>query len=308
MKRGNRRRKLTGLAAAFVSILMTMFAVPAIPVRAEGTADFRVQASEVQEDGTIRVSVYLVKISNMGGIEAQLTYEPEKLTYVSSGLGQGFLDGYGTTHYDAETSTIQCVAVFTDAKNVQGEILHAVFRPNNVESYQPEFKIVNLVDSSVELNSIPYTISYQQADGTWTDTQDKSEKKADSAVIQQAREQYASEADKEGLANGYPEDETAEDLVTQSGEAGTENNENGEKDNAGKDAAGNTPENGTGDEKEAEQLLGDSEGNSGENGAQGEKQKKEEERPVIIAVILGLVVIAVITAGCILARRKKNGK
>lgn len=169
--------KFTG-AAVILSLFIVLSSV--IQAKAEETAAFKVQASEVQSDGTIKVSVYLAEISDMGGIEAELVCEPDKLTYVSSGLGIGFLDGYGTTHYDAETSSIKCVAIFKNAKNTQGEIMHAVFRPNNVESWQPEFRIVNLVDSSVELNSIPYTISYQQAAGNWTDSQDKSGQKADS--------------------------------------------------------------------------------------------------------------------------------
>ncbi|MCI8638903.1 MAG: type I CRISPR-associated protein Cas7 [Coprococcus sp.] len=79
------------------------------------------------------------------------------------------------------------------------------------------------MDSSVELNSIPYTISYQQVDGSWADTQDKSGKKADAEVIRKAREQYASKEDMEGLATGYPQDETAEELEAQNGETDAEN-------------------------------------------------------------------------------------
>lgn len=298
MKKG---MKFTG--SAFILLFFMMLA-PIIPVKAEETAIFKVQASEVLEDGTIRVSVYLNEISNLGGIDAELVYEPDMLTYISSGLGKGFLDGYGTTHYDADTSTIKCIAIFQKAKSTQGEIMHAVFQLNNVESYQPEFRVVNLIDSSVELNSIPYIISYQQEDGSWADIQDKSNQRADDSVIQEAKNLYASEADWEGFSSGYPEDETAGDLLKQMEEDALVGNvQENAGDNSADNADGDISENK--DDKEAKKTE--------EAGGTKKKrkevlEKEEKDSKVYMLVVSGFVIIVFCVVGYSFIRRKKYGK
>lgn len=166
-----------------------------IAARAEETAAFHVQASEVKEDGTIRVSVYLTDTENLGGIDAELVYDPGKVTYVSSGLGRSFTNGFGETNCDEASSTIKCVTVYQDAKAAHGELMYAVFKLNGIESYQPEFRVVDILDATVELNPVPYTITYQQADGSWTDARDTSEKAADENVITQALEAFGAPED-----------------------------------------------------------------------------------------------------------------
>lgn len=179
-----------------VSFMVGILGLP-MEARAEETAVFHVQASEVKEDGTIRVSVYLTDTENLGGIDAELVYDPEKVTYVSSGLGRSFTSGFGETNCDEATSTIKCVTVYQDAKAAHGELMYAVFQLNGIESYQPEFRVVDMLDATVELNPVPYTITYQQADGNWTDTRDTSEKAADESVIAQVLEAYGALEDME---------------------------------------------------------------------------------------------------------------
>ena len=115
-------------------------------VQAEEKAEFHVQTAEEMEDGTIRVSVYLNGISDLGGVEAELHYDPEKVSYVSSGIGNSFTDGIGVTNHVESESIIKCVLAFTSSKNAAGEMMYAIFKPNNIASYQPELVIKDIVD------------------------------------------------------------------------------------------------------------------------------------------------------------------
>lgn len=186
-----------------------------INARAEDQAVFHVQTAEKQNDGTIRVAVYLTGTSNLGGVDVELLYDSRKVTYVSSGLGTTFSDGYGETNCVTDESMIKCVVVFPEAKNAHGELMYAVFRLNSGESYQPEFHVEDILDSSAEIRSIPYTITYQQYDGSWADTRDSSEKQAEESVIRQARKEYGAEEDR-----GIRENTSEEDFGQ-----GTENGE-----------------------------------------------------------------------------------
>lgn len=160
------------------------------------TAEFYVQTAAVDKEGTMTVSVYLENISNMGGISAQLTYDPAKVTYVESGIGKAFENGYGETYCNEDTAVIKCVSVYAEPLNKGGELMYAVFKSNGLESYQPEFQVLDLLDSSEEIRPISYIIRYQQADGTWTDVQDTSGQKADDNIIEETRQIYGWTADK----------------------------------------------------------------------------------------------------------------
>ena len=227
--------------AVIFSFMVGSLGLP-VAARAEETAVFHVQASEVKEDGTIRVSVYLTDTENLGSIDAELVYDPEKVTYVSSGLGRSFTNGFGETNCDESTSTIKCVTVYQDAKVAHGELMYAVFKLNGIESYQPEFRVVDMLDATVELNPVPYMITYQQADGNWTDSRDTSEKAADGSVIAQALEAYGAPEDMGGrpVEEGEPveskimgEEGLAEDV---SGQANTKEGEPKEKEIDQKDS------------------------------------------------------------------------
>lgn len=195
MRKFIRRMRETLMFAVIFCIVAGISGIPAA-VHAEETAVFHVQASEVKEDGTIRVSVYLTDTENLGGIDAELVYDPGKVTYVSSGLGRSFTNGFGQTNCDEAASVIKCVTIYEDAKAAHGELMYAVFKLNGIESYQPEFRVIDMLDATAELNSVPYTITYQQADGNWTETRDTSETAADGSVIAQALEAYGAPEDK----------------------------------------------------------------------------------------------------------------
>lgn len=206
------------LRKIWVIALICMIGVTGISIntRAEDQAVFHVQTAEKQNDGTIRVAVYLTGTFNLGGVDVELLYDSRKVTYVSSGLGKTFSDGYGETNCVTDESVIKCVAVFPEAKNAHGELMYAVFRLNSGESYQPEFCVEDILDSSVEIQSIPYTITYQQYDGSWTDTRDSSEKQAEESVIRQARKEYGADEDQNNVEN--TEENIVEDDSGQGGE------------------------------------------------------------------------------------------
>ncbi len=199
-------KKIRRIGALFLLGLLGLIGFP-LCARAEESAVFHVQASEKQADGTIRVSVYLTDTANLGGVEAELVFDPDKVTYVDSGLGESFKEGYGETNCNAGSNTIKCVTVYPESKTAHGELMYATFQLNGIESYQPEFRVVNMLDSSEEINPIPYTITYQQADGSWTDVQDTSGTVAEESVIAQAKESY-----------GAPEDQGQHSLQASSGD------------------------------------------------------------------------------------------
>ena len=165
-------------------------------VQAEEQAEFHIQTAEIKADGTIRISIYLTNVSDLGGVEAELVYDPSKVTCVGSGLGQSFLGGFGETHCDEEKATVKCVAVYPEEKEACGELMYAVFQLNQIESYQPELRVLNLVDASTEIKAIPYTVAYQQVDGSWADIPDDSGIRAADGIALTAREQYGSDEDK----------------------------------------------------------------------------------------------------------------
>lgn len=201
----------------------------AFRAQAEEKAAFYVQTAEMQTDGTIRIAVYLTNASNLGGVDAEFVYDPEKVTYVNSGLGQNFSDGYGETNCVEDESIVKCVAVFSEAKNAQGELMYAIFKLNDVESYQPEFRVVDVLDASVDMKLIPYTITYQQYDGNWADTVDTSEKLAEESVVSQAKKEYAAKEDLE-----YKEETQEKAVVEKSAEKSDIKEDSAEKDNLNK--------------------------------------------------------------------------
>ncbi len=192
-----------------------------LPVKAEENAAFHVQTAEVKDDGTIRVSVYLTDTSNLGGVDAELVYDPSKVTYIGSGLGASFSGGFGETNHLADSSTIKCVTVYSEAKTAHGELMYATFKLNGVESYQPEFRVVDLLDASDDILPIPYSITYQQADGSWADAPDVSGVKAENSVVSDARNSYGAQEDKNIEENGSTGagEKSAEELLEENGES-----------------------------------------------------------------------------------------
>lgn len=262
-------------------------------VRAEEKAEFHVQTAEKMEDGTIRVSVYLNGISDLGGVEAELHYDPEKVSYVSSGIGNSFTDGIGVTNHVESESIIKCVLAFTSSKNAAGEMMYAIFKPNNIASYQPELVIKDIVDSSAEIISIPYTIQYQQSDGTWSDLEDKSEQKAKQTVIEEARREFAAKEDLE--ARNDVEGRATEAGKLENGNADiTEKSENKEEKQQGNDSD-------IAEEKGVSQTEKKQENASFKK----EAEQQEKTKDYRVAVLIGICVIICIV-GIILWRSRKR--
>lgn len=204
-----------------------------ISVKAEESAQFHVQTAEDMGDGTIRVSVYLNGITDLGGVEAELYYDPQKVSYVSSGIGNSFTDGIGVTNHVESDSMVKCVLAYTSSKNANGEMMYVVFKVNVNSSYQPKLVIKNVVDSSAEIVSVPYTVQYQQSNGSWSDSEDLSGEKADQTVIEQAKKEYAAKADQkerqdvEGASTEAGKLENGDTSVTErSKETGEQSKEN----------------------------------------------------------------------------------
>lgn len=216
-----RRKGIRAAVLMFSILCMLQICMQAVHVKAADNAVFHVQSSEVKEDGRIRVSVYMTDTDYMGGIDAELVYDPSQVTYVASGLGKTFTDGYGTTHCDEATSTVKCVAVYPEAKSAHGELMYAIFQLNGVSSYQPQFQVVDLLDASVEIQPIPYSITYQQADGSWADTQDTSGNVAQASVIADARKTYGADKDQEDSYETElaTEEKSAEELLEEAEQA-----------------------------------------------------------------------------------------
>ncbi len=305
----------------FIGITVVMafvfsMAIFSIQARAKENAVFHVQSAEVKEDGTISVSVYLTDTADVGGIDAELVYDASKVTYVGSGLGNSFLDGYGETTHLPDSSTVKCVLIYPEAKKAHGELMYAAFQLNGAESYQPEFRVVDFLDGSDEIQPIPYSITYQQADGNWTDTQDVSGKKAEEEITAEARMAYGAEGDpdrrKEKTAAG---EKSAEELMEDSGHKSEseEDDLKKEKDGEGgkeeeKEEKGEKRED-PGNEKDKIEKPENGNGNSGNDEIkEDEKIAGKENKPgknYVLPAFLGAAgILAAITAVC-LKRRKK---
>ena len=262
-------------------------------VQAEEKAEFHVQTAEEMEDGTIRVSVYLNGISDLGGVEAELHYDPEKVSYVSSGIGNSFTDGIGVTNHVESESIIKCVLAFTSSKNAAGEMMYVIFKPNNIASYQPELVIKDIVDSSAEIISIPYTIQYQQRDGTWSNLEDGSEQKAKQTVIEEARREFAAKEDLEARNDVEGRATEAGKLENRNVDI-TEKSENKEEKQQGNDS-----------DIAEEKGLSQTEKKQGNASFKKEAEQQEKTKDYRAAVLIGICVIICIV-GIILWRSRKR--
>lgn len=276
-----------------ICLLLIVSFLPIVDVRAEGNAYFHVQAAEKLEDGTIRVSVYLNGVSNLGGVEAELHYDPQKVSYVRSGIGNSFTDGIGVTNHVESEAMIKCVLAFTASKNASGEMMYVIFKPNDIASYQPELIVKDIVDSSADIASIPYTIQYQQNDGTWSNEEDKSEQKAEQTVIEEARKEFAAKVDRE--ARNDVEGSATEAGKLESGNADiTEKPENKEEKQQENDS--NLTE--ETELKQAEQKQ--------ENISSKKETEQQEKKKDYRAIVLSGICVIICIVGIIMWRSKKR--
>lgn len=288
-----KKRKQLNKFITGISFLLMLSFFTAPEIHAEESAYFHVQTAEDMGDGTIRISVYLNGIKDLGGVEAELHYDPQKVSYVSSGIGNSFTDGIGVTNHVESDSMVKCVLAFTSSKDANGEMMYVVFKTNGVASYQPELVIKDVVDSSTEIVSIPYTIQYQQSDGTWSDTEDQTGKVAEEEVIKEAKAEFAAKTDQK--AREDVEGQSTEAAKLENGEiAETENSENEQTNKKVASEAGKEKELKKDTKKQAKIQ---------EKKSVEDQNEKKQSYGISIVIIL---CVAVCTAGIILWRRKKR--
>lgn len=193
-------KKMKKLKAILLAILL-LFQFEPIEFKATSAAAFYVQTAAVLEDNTIEVCVYLDEADNIGGIDLELVYDTEKVSFVSSSLGPSLQSSLSDIYHEEEKGEIHYVILYSESKSAHGILLRATFQLKEGESYQPQLIVNELLDSTIEIKDIPYTITYQQADGTWSDIQDMSGEVADETVINEALEQYGAPEDFDDISD-----------------------------------------------------------------------------------------------------------
>lgn len=184
-----------------------IFQSGSIPTYADESAAFYVQTAAALSDGMIRVSVYLKDADNLAGIDAELFFDSTKVSFEGSSLGKAFSSSYADINYDKDNSKVHYVMLYPDGVSGDGIMMTVDFKLLGTDkSYQPELKINSLIDSSNEMNEIPYSIKYQQADGNWSDNTDQSGNIADKKIIADTLKEYGSKEDKK--TEGKPSKDT----------------------------------------------------------------------------------------------------
>lgn len=184
-----------------ILIIMLFFQSGSIAAKASDNATFYVQTAQALSDGTIQVSIYLDGVSSLGGIDAELFFDSEKVTFISSSIGNSLNSSMADINYDAENSKIHYVILYPTVTKAHGIIINAVFQLKEGKSYQPKLQINDLIDNSDDLNDIPYNIKYQQSDGKWEDSADESGILAKEKIIENTLDEYGAPEDKDKEGN-----------------------------------------------------------------------------------------------------------
>lgn len=184
-----------------ILIIMLFFQSGSIAAKASDNATFYVQTAQVLSDGTIQVSIYLDGVSSLGGIDAELFFDSEKVTFISSSIGNSLNSSMADINYDAENSKVHYVILYPTVTKAHGIIINAVFQLKEGQSYQPKLQINDLIDNSDDLNDIPYNIKYQQSDGKWEDSADESGTLAKEKIIENTLDEYGAPEDKDKEGN-----------------------------------------------------------------------------------------------------------
>lgn len=185
--------------------MMLMLCVCMFPaaVTAAGNAHFYVQAADVMENGILEVTVYLTDATNMGGVEAELSYDTSKVSFINARLGTSLDTQLADIYHDQERAVIKYVALYKEAQEPHGALMKVTFQLKEGDAYQPTLQVLGVVDNSDEVVSIPFDITYQHADGTWQETVDDSGVKAEEDVLQQALTEYGSKEDLQEAEEKY---------------------------------------------------------------------------------------------------------
>lgn len=199
-------KKIIKKAICFICAIL-FFQSGSIPTYADESAAIYVQTAAALSDGMIRVSVYMKDTDNLAGIDAELFFDSTKVSFEESSLGKAFSSSYADINYDKDNSKVHYVMLYPDGVSGDGIMMTVDFKLLGTDkSYQPELKINSLIDSSNEMNEIPYSIKYQQADGNWSDNTDQSGNIADKKIIADTLKEYGSKEDKK--TDGNPSKDT----------------------------------------------------------------------------------------------------
>lgn len=199
-------KKIIKKAICFICAIL-FFQSGSIPTYADESAAIYVQTAAALSDGMIRVSVYMKDTDNLAGVDAELFFDSTKVSFEGSSLGKAFSSSYADINYDKDNSKVHYVMLYPDGVSGDGIMMTIDFKLLGTDkSYQPELKINSLIDSSNEMNEIPYSIKYQQADGNWSDNTDQSGNIADKKIIADTLKEYGSKEDKK--TDGNPSKDT----------------------------------------------------------------------------------------------------
>lgn len=316
-------RRIYRLCAVLLTAVL-FFQSGSLQINAASDAAFYVQTAAPSEDGTIEVTVYLDGARHLGGADVELLYDTQKVTFVSSSLGSSFSGGYSDINYDAQKGEIHYVMLYPNGLDADGILMNVTFQLKGKESYQPELKVNDLIDNSMEMNDISYTISYQQADGTWSEQQDTSGVMADENIPQETLEEFGSEEDIEngGAAdrvtldsdNNITKEETADGSMTDGNTADgnmTDENETADKDVTDTDPAdGSTTDGNVTDENAAseENTVTDAteESIAAADNSKKPGAEKNRQRTGIYLAIAAVVIIMIGAAVLVKLNLKKK--
>lgn len=313
----------------YVICTVVFLQITTVQVKADDKAMFYVQTATELSDDMIRVSVYLDGAEDVAAIDAQIEYDPQKVSFESSSLGESFNSSFSDINYDEKNSSIHYVLLYTEPVKAHGIVMNIDFRLNGSDkSYQPEFQVNDLIDGSDEMKNISYEINYQQSDGKWQNQPDESSKIADKSIVDSTLQKYGSDTDIKNEGKTSKNTVSVDKNNTLTSES---NYSNAESDKDSSDINNNKEQDGNSDhpkENDTESISDATsqnstesissnkslDGNSDENETEAEKNAiksdengtKRDSTDKTVYLILIVMIILLIAAGTI--AKKKGGR
>lgn len=313
----------------YVICAVVFLQITTVQVKADDKAMFYVQTATELSDDMIRVSVYLDGAEDVAAIDAQIEYDPQKVSFESSSLGESFNSSFSDINYDEKSSSIHYVLLYTEPVKAHGIVMNIDFRLNGSDkSYQPKLQVNDLIDGSDEMKNISYEINYQQSDGKWQNQPDESSKIADKSIVDSTLQKYGSDTDIKNEGKTSKNTVSVDKNNTLTSES---NYSNAESDKDSSDINNNKEQDGNSDhpkENDTESISDATsqnstesissnkslDGNSDENETEAEKSAiksdengmKRDSTDKTVYLILIVMIILLIAAGTI--AKKKGGR
>lgn len=313
----------------YVICAVVFLQITTVQVKADDKAMFYVQTATELSDDMIRVSVYLDGAEDVAAIDAQIEYDPQKVSFESSSLGESFNSSFSDINYDEKNSSIHYVLLYTEPVKAHGIVMNIDFRLNGSDkSYQPKLQVNDLIDGSDEMKNISYEINYQQSDGKWQNQPDESAQIADKSIVDSTLQKYGSDTD---IKNEGKTSENAVSVDKNNTLTSESNYSNAESDKDSSDINSNKEQDGNSDhpkENDTESISAATsqnstesissnkslDGNSDENETKAEKNAiksdengtKRDSTDKTVYLILIVMIILLIAAGTI--AKKKGGR